>query len=260
MLSESLTIRIESSGEFLDVEDFLSVVDNTLSLLRAVGECMGTSVGKKHHWRIAYVRQNSPLEFSVFSDSDGPGGGEIIRAARRGLQHLEEEQPGMPECFTMDALDISKRIVATLNNGVSRITYLTKTDEPLKTTQRVAAQADELLPKAYEEIGSIEGWLESISVHRKRVFSIWDLLTDDRIECRFSDELFETAQAALRHRVSVSGTIRYDRCSRPVSISVEEIRVLREQVDLPQFADLEKLNLRCDGDVEETMRRSWHGT
>ena len=259
MLSDHLTIRVESTTEFVDVQDFVSIVNNTVELLDHVANTMLDEGQHRVRWRVADVSLNSPLSITIFPDTDNLRAGEAISATTQGLRHLEENATGRPRYFSNEALEAAKKLVNPLGNGVSRLAFISDVDVPFSPTQRVAAHASELLPKPHYEIGTIEGSLESISVHRQRMFAIWDVFTNARVECRFSDELYEAAHNGLRHRVAVTGKIYYNSQGHPVSIAVSEIRRLREKEALPQFSDLEKLSLRCDGDPAEVLRRLWDG-
>lgn len=89
---------------------------------------------------------------------------------------------------------------------------------------------------ANEEIGSVEGTLETLS--NEGIFAIWDSVTGERVECHIPPDMLAEACVAFGKRVSVSGRIRYSGLGRPASIRVEEIYVFPNRSDLPQFADL----------------------
>lgn len=242
MPPEQLTIRVESATEFVDLDQFISVVENTLNALAAIETSVGHHSKRRVHWRISHVSLNSPLVLTVFPEAeDEPAlGREVVSAYTRGLRQIEQSDGARPPYFTDEALEATKRLVSNLNAGIQRITFVGTDDAPVSPTQRTAANVDALLPKQHVELGTIDGRLESISIHKERVFGIWEAFSDLRVECRFSPDQLEDARQALSQRVAVTGTIRYDRRGRPVSISrITQIRVLRPQGLLPQAKDLE---------------------
>jgi hypothetical protein len=255
MLPDQLTIRVESTTEFVDLDHFVSVVENTLAILADIEVSIGQYARRRIHWRISSVSLNSPLMVTVFPDTeedDPEFGRQLLVTYTRGLRQIEESCEVRPSHFSDDALEAAKKLVAPLNSGMRRITFVTTVDEPVSPTQRAAANVDSILPKEHTELGSIEGYLESISVHKERVFAIWEVFSSLRVECRFSLDQLEEAKAALSQRVAVTGTIRYDRRSRPVSIShITRIRVLRPQKDLPQARDLEGIRVVAGGPEDE---------
>lgn len=106
-------------------------------------------------------------------------------------------------------------------------------------SQRIAASADRLLPKEHDELGGFEGNLETLTVHGRTQFAIWDVVTGVRIECNIEPSEIATAQENFNKRVYVSGKIRYGRDGRPKSIAVDGVKDLRAKEDLPQARDLE---------------------
>jgi hypothetical protein len=255
MLAEQLTIRVESTGEFVDLDHFVSVVENTLAILANIEVSIGQYSRRKVHWRISSVSLNSPLMVTVFPDvgEEEPNlGRELITTYTHGLRLIEEQDDIRPSHFSDTSLEAAKKLVAPLNSGMRRVTFLTTLDDPVSPTQRAAANVDSLLPKEHTELGTIEGNLESISIHKERVFAIWEVFSNIRVECRFLADQLEEAKEALSQRVAVTGTIRYDRRGRPVSIShITRIRVLRPQNELPQARDLEGVPVLAGGPEDE---------
>jgi len=255
MQSQQLTIRIESDSEFVDLDHFISVVESTLDILADIEVSVGQYARRKVHWRIASVSLNSPLTVTVFPDADAEDPtltSEVLTAYTRGLRQIEQSPEGRPPHFSDRALESAKKLVFPLNTGLRRITLVSTLDDPVTPTQRAAANVDAILPKEHEEGGTIEGYLESISIHREWVFAIWEVFSHLRVECRFSSDQLEEARAALSRRVAVTGIIRYDRRGRPASISrITQIRVLRSKEELPQARDLEGIPVLSAGPDDE---------
>jgi hypothetical protein len=127
-------------------------------------------------------------------------------------------------------------------------------------TERTVAHIRQVVEKArvYLDYGTLEGRLEEISVHGGYRFTIWEELTNYRIECSISPDRLEEAKALLGHRVGVSGRIRY-RNHRPTTIHVEGIRRLRGVNELPQLEGIEPIDITGGLRSEEYVRRMRDG-
>ena len=88
--------------------------------------------------------------------------------------------------------------------------------------------------------GSVEGYLQMISLRGAAKFNLYELLTDLRIECRFTEELLDEARTSLGHRVVVSGEI-HKRGDDFQYVTVERIHRRPPSVGLPGFADIRAL-------------------
>lgn len=77
-------------------------------------------------------------------------------------------------------------------------------------------------------IGSVEGTLEAISIHRSKKFIVYDALTKKAISCEFGDDEKALAKVkdVLGKRVMVSGTVHWNAKSEARRVDVADIRVL----------------------------------
>lgn len=259
MITEGLTLRVEAKAEHLAVEDFVGLVETAVSLLNSVARKLPGDERHMPNWKIGRLSLNGPLVISLLSDADDLRAVEAISIVARGLRQLEQDAVGVPTFFALHELEDAKRLVAPLTNGIARLTLISATDGTLTLTLRAAARADELLPKPHFELGELVGRLESSSADLDNRFLLRDAVTERRIECRFADDLVPGARAALDRRVAVTGRIYYDRTERPVSVTAESLRELREQRELPQFGDLVRMGLPKFEDPVQALQASWGG-
>lgn len=110
--------------------------------------------------------------------------------------------------------------------------------------------------RIYTDVATIEGNLEVISVRKRPSFFIWEILTNQKIECFTTDKQLDEIVALLRHkpRIAVTGRVHY-RNDIPRSIDVESIRVLRDVNELPQPKDIGPINITEGVSSEEHVRR-----
>lgn len=129
--------------------------------------------------------------------------------------------------------------MSVLDDGVAQITLASAGGEVISPTQRVAASVDYLLAPAYEDFATLEGQLETISVHGRTRFNIFDSLTRRAIVCFFGPEKLDEALAAFNKRIAVSGNAKYSRLGLPISIAVDEIRYLKGGVKTEELKDVD---------------------
>lgn len=131
-----------------------------------------------------------------------------------------------PAYFTDTALRKAREL-ATVTDGVdverARIQLNRKAASVRHDT---VAHVDRILGVSVKDYGSAEGRLETISVRGGAHLAVYDALTDRKIECIIEPSQLEDAWAALGKRVSVFGLIRYRKTGEPISIEVEDMKVL----------------------------------
>jgi len=254
---DRLTITLTGEEEFIEVAPFLSVVENTVAILREIDIAISDTHKMMTDWRIGAVSLNSPLAFTVVADSRANQvqmGRQILDVCLSGFRQIEAGTKCTPAYFTEEALERAKKVVSTLNNGIARIAISTPWGKPFVASQHMAATIDKLLPKEHDELGTLEGKLETLSVHGNLSFAIWDVMTGARIECRFPENMLAEAHEAFTHRVAVYGKVRYSRTGKPKTISVQELKRLRSQGELMQAKDLETLRSRSSNNSEWGIR------
>jgi len=106
----------------------------------------------------------------------------------------------------------------------------------------------------YSDVSTVEGRLEAISVHDRPALSIWDMLTNDKIECLVNDAQLATGLTLLRKRVAVTGVVKYVN-HVPKSVQVDSFDVLPEMESLPQPQNIRPINITNGLSSEEHVRR-----
>ena len=90
----------------------------------------------------------------------------------------------------------------------------------------------------YRDYGSIEGKLQVISVRKNLKFVVYDDLSDQPVKCYFKSGITEEVVSAFDKRVSVYGLIMYKSQGEPYSVRVEQLKVFKEQDELPTINDV----------------------
>ena len=179
----------------------------------------------------------------------------VIHAYLQGMREIEN-QPGIPPYFSEQTLKAARALVSLLGNGISKLVFSSPNETSVSPTLHAAANIDAIIERgaggAYEFI-AIEGKLETVSTHNTDHFFIWEILTNNRVQCRATPEQLEQAKNALRKRVQVYGRARYVR-GKPTNMEVESIRILRDTHELPQPRDLGKVDITGGMSSEDYVR------
>lgn len=102
---------------------------------------------------------------------------------------------------------------------------------------------------------TIEGMLERINVHDDaNHFTIYPDVGPKSVACHFPLDQIETAVAAVKRRVAVTGIAKYRTLTPfPYQISVSDIEIYDPESDLPSFDDLRGIAPDATGDEPAEM-------
>ncbi len=100
------------------------------------------------------------------------------------------------------------------------------------------ANADAWAGVASRDWGTVEGQLWELKESGGLKFMVNDILTNRSTECIFDEQLLDDIKDSFRHRVSVTGLIRYKANGEPVSIDVEDFCRFPEEDTLPTIDEM----------------------
>ena len=245
-----LIIELSGVKRSIPLASFLRVANNALAILKNLDIVISERTEGNVSWRIEEVALSSPLRMTIAGEAerDPAIANQVVRAYVEGFESIEQA-PDTPRYFNEGTLKHAKSIVSVLNDEISKIAFFAN-GSATAPTQRVAANVDHVI-RRYEDMATFEGSLEMISIHGQMQFNIYDALTGKRIECYFPVAKLEEATHAFGKRVAVSGKASYSRAGKPVSIQVEEIVRLRDKNKLPQFGDVEGIDITGGADPTE---------
>jgi hypothetical protein len=163
---------------------------------------------------------------------------EIVAAVVSGIKTLNE-RPTRPRYFNDQALREAKALANLVNEELPRIAVLNGA-EGSEATRQLMSHVDEVIGEGRESIGSIEGKLQALNIHEKPPrFAIFDLLTDQRVECYFGTTVeLEEVLRGVGRRVAVSGIIKTRGTGERFSIDVRNLRVFPSEAELPSPEDV----------------------
>lgn len=245
----SMEIEIKGDPERRDrvpVRTFVRAADSLTDLLGQIAADRHRD-GPKVEWFVRDLRRGSTfLAIAPFPDSvetiEAAGGDVTIALA--GLAAIERGED-VRRLLSYPAVERVRTLTGLVDDGAGAIVVsgiVSGQRQEIDLTAVSADHARALLARRYRSSGSVEGTIETLSVHERRpYFNIFHVLDDFAIKCRCDEELFAQAQLALRRRVRVIGEIarRFD--GRAETVEVSEIRVIPGPEVLPQPRDIRGL-------------------
>jgi hypothetical protein len=256
MASQKLTLVIEHDTKAIPVESFISVVENTVDLLK----CMDIQQSADHkvtsEWRISKVTMRSPLHItfeSVPIADRVPSN--IVSPFVKDIDRLERGR--RPQWFTGAMEDTAKEMVAVYSKGIRNIRFVADHFKATPTA-RLAEHVDAAASQHFE-IGSVEGRLDVINVHKGQKIRIWDDRFGIAVKCNVSTQQLEDAKIYLGTRVSIRGRIKYRRNRPHVVVDVFDIRQLLGSNRAPQPEDIGPVDLTGGMDPIEYLRGDYGG-
>ncbi len=255
--SHVITLILKGKEDYVALASFLKAANALEGILRELDASLCAEGQAKIKWVISNLRMSSPAVDVMGTVAEGQADHtpHLIGACVDGLAQIDD-QVVRPPHFTDKALEDAKDLVAILAADVEKIIV----DGPQKritVTQHVAANVDDILGTTYEAPSEVEGRLDSISIHDRRIFAVWEPIRNWRIECRFRENMLEEVREALGKRVSVKGSVRFDARDKPLAVQAESIYVFPDEDELPSTKDIVGLDRDFTGglDAVEYVRR-----
>lgn len=213
----------------------LKIQETFLVFLHELGKSMADTSRDPVEWIVRRTEHGSldlALDTQAISDKTPaellPA---IKHAAALGLRVLDGGAT-RPEFYTDRVLEAARDFAALADEDVP--IRVGDAAGALPVTPALRLHIEQLLTAPITVTGTVEGRLESVTVHDKRAFNIFDPLTHERIQCHFGNRIkvAEIAQA-IERRVLVTGKIRYRESGEIASVVADELSVVPLDKDLP---------------------------
>jgi hypothetical protein len=255
------SLRFEIRGELgqLTLRSLHVAIDLNLRMLGDYDRGVSKQRRGTLEWVVANVSAGSVV-FDVQSYSRVPNldvGPAVVRHWEHGWKRIEEagETPPYLTWSTMQKARQVTRLIGT--DGVFGFVAATA-EERTEVTARASAHMEQLVTVRHHALGSVEGVIETISIHGGKHFVVYDSRTNKAIACRFDDdEWLRMAAQHLGRRVAVLGTVHSNAKGEPVRVDAQSLRVFRTQDELPTAASLTGSDPDFTGGVstEEFLRQ-----
>lgn len=234
--SDRRAFSIDVDGPRVSLHRLISTAESALTLLREVDVEITRRSGGALDWVVSDLQSGS-VHLEAKPELKDPSLGsdaafQVLAAVGEGLD-LVEHEASRPPHFNDTALKSARELTGALREeGIARVRVRTN-GRAVEISQRLAANVDELIKGKVKSIGSVEGRLETVSLHGSPYFNVYERLSGEGVRCYFSEEQLEKVKSALGERVRVSGVIWSRRTGEMVSIQVREVEIFPDESDLP---------------------------
>jgi len=275
-----LSVRARGDIDSPTVEDLLDQVRDYFEILKGVEQAVAAGGTNAIEWRIISATTNSPIVFEAkaFARDFGFNIDErveiVTRQAAFGLHQLETTSE-RPSYFTDKVLVRAEKLFERVTNGLDRTIVDYGGDLPMlditpTIARKTAANIQAVLKpdnKPYEEIGSIEGYVDSIERDGwgKPIVRVRVRLTGEIVKCFVTGDAFKLFEDHLirdvwrGRRVLLYGKLRYKGFSLLNQIEAFDARFLRDKKDLPDVDDILDENFTGGTRTEDYLARIRNG-
>jgi len=210
-----LTLRVDA--EEIAPERFITALEDFVGLAYDMERELSPTHERVLKWRLIHLGMGSyeaGIEAEPIEDAADIGPN-VALAVMTGLPRIEAGE--RPEEFSNDMLERVRRMSSLVGNG-TRAIYVDAPTLPqtYTITAATAARIEAVAAQGFTSTGAIEGTLETISLHGRPTFTVYDAITGRAVRCEFqADTMRKRVIAALGYKVIVHGRLRRDAAGHP---------------------------------------------
>jgi hypothetical protein len=233
-------LRFEIEGEpgRVALASYLIATSHMQSWLRELDAAITGTYRGTLNWYVASLRSDQGLSIELASGMKPapkrrkaaipPDQSQQVAASFvTGLENLEQKGIS-PPYLSEDGLRRASAMFNALNRNGARGYKATAIDsgKDVEASHKAGDAIRQLLPVSRRYIGSVEGRLETISIHGKQRFIVYHARTNKAVTCRFDDLDMHRLTGMFGERVAASGIIQSNIKGEPVRVQVDDLRVL----------------------------------
>jgi hypothetical protein len=247
-----LRVGIEGKPGITEYSTYILAQQRTLGVLRELDTAISHKSNGTLGWFVLETHSNGTLAITLESrpkpqrppknkkDVTIPSdfGPRVTSAYVTGLDNLERgiSPPYLSEFGLTRIGEVLERVRRDGAHGW-RATAVDE-DRTVDATENAQKSIRELLPVDQFALGSVEGTLETISIHGQTRFVVYHALTRKAVTCRFhGDEDLTAVLHAIGERVIASGRVQFNQRGEPMRVTTEDLRVL-DATAFPTVAEL----------------------
>ena len=248
------TLRFQVHGEIgsITLSGFLGQLEDHLSMLQEYDMAISHETHSTLEWLITDVSSGSLIleteSRSTLPEKDFGNG--VIDAYFTGWDHIEHAGTS-PPYLSEAGMNAARRIVQRIGKEGMTGVEISSTSRRITLTGRAFDNMERLVPETDKSPGSVEGTLETVSIHGSSRFTIYHSRTKKAIRCDIpkGSDLLDQAKEALGSRVLVAGLLHTNVCGEPLRILANILRIFPENHELPSIASLGGRYPDLTGDV-----------
>lgn len=251
-MNRGLRVTIEGERGGISLDTLATVVRNTFDILTDLDSAISSAPKGSVNWFITEVSFGS-LVIAIEPKSklqDADYSSQVTETFVDGLAHIQRERT-TPPFFSDYGLRKARDLARMLREDGARAITIQDMERQTTATIRPEAVTDisQLVNIRYQELGSVEGRLEMVSVHGTPRFTVYHAITRRSVRCKFdANQLLDTVKEALGRRVIVSGLVYYNYKHEPVRVDLRKLVILPHEEKLPSPKELRGMAPDIAGD------------
>jgi hypothetical protein len=253
-MNRQLSLTIQGKLGHIPFSTFATMARNSCDILEELDSAVSQRPRGSLEWFISGVSTLASVTITVEPRSHVKGVDHSPKVAElfvNGWDHIQKEHT-TPPYFSDYSLRKTQSIAKALRkNGAEAIKV---EDIQHQTSGLIRAEVAEgigqLISVRYQEVGSVEGRLEMISIHGTPRVTLYHSITRRSVSCKFGTGLLETAKEGLGKRVIVHGTVYLNYVHEPVKVDAQNIVILPKEEQLPTAKDLRGMSPDFTGDLK----------
>ena len=217
-MDDELTFTIYPETELASVDLLLKSLEDISRLVKQVDRSI-YGPKSRHQWYVREIRSSAP----TITLCPGQRGKEAVDAVGAGLRAITAGTDRPPAYFSEQVLESLHKMRRLFSRTSKARAVAVSVGGRQTATIRsdIGDQVDRILTAGYHNLGSLEGTLEVINVHRAPTITIWDRVYGSPVRCSIPREAgwIDRAKGLLEKRVIVAGQINYFANGLPRSVS-----------------------------------------
>lgn len=215
-MPDHLTFVIHSVDEHSSLDLLVKSLEDIQRLLRHVDYAIYGRTSRPG-WAVHGLRSSAPTLTLTPRREDR----QAVGVVGEGLRIVTGGTDQPPQHFTEPVLEDLKKM-RRLFRGEDRarsMSVLVNDENTATIGDDIAEKVDRVLAAGYHNLGSLQGKLDAINVHRIPTATIWDRVSGAPVRCRFPREETERVKEFLEQLVTVTGDVHYFSNGTPRSVS-----------------------------------------
>ena len=229
----------------IDFQDMLRIFGACARMLSQLERDLAGRNAEQSQWQIRDTRIGSfTLELATLPGQyrrNEPYPAQAASMLIDGINCLEHNRD-VPLELKETSLKEVRSVAGALKSKTVEHELLITSDATMQTgriSHPMARQINLMLLKERVTIGSVEGKLELVSIHKgDRKFNVYHSITGKAVRCDLPLTLEKEVIAALGQQVIVSGKVHRNLNGDPVKVAVERLRIRPENHQMPALNDL----------------------
>jgi len=246
----TLKITINGKPGTISLDSFINMTVHSFKVLADLDSGISRRPAGSLKWIIKDIFKSSlGLEIEPRSKlPDRNFGPEVAQAFVRGIYQIENEGT-TPPFFSEEGLSRAHRLVKLIGRNGATGFHAEYFKESADLTIQSSANIEQLLGASHHSFGSVEGMLETISIHGGPRFVVYHHISHKGITCKVPSEMIEEAKDYMGRRVIIGGLVNYNAKGEPTRVEAENLRVLRREHELPWTEQLSGSDPHLTGDL-----------